>query len=455
MRDCARPTTTARTCKTDTPLSLRRLSLLALAATVLTACSEREIVLPGARETLREDISLVQSDAPVRSAALPPQTRNAAWPQSHATPATRTDHASLNSMVAEIWSAGIGQGDKRRARITADPVAADGRIFTMDSAAVVTATSTAGETLWQADLTPEADSASDTTGGALAYGDGRLYVTSALGEVTALDPATGTTLWSQVLGNTGTGTPSYAGGLVYLVSGDTTAWALEADTGRVRWQLDGLADAHNVMGGPAPVVTPQRVIFAYGSGDLQAAFRQGGLRLWSTPLAGARSGLAVSLVDDVTGDPVARGDTLYAGNFSGSFVALELANGERRWTVPTGALGPAWVTDDSVYIVSDLSQLVRLDAATGAQVWAVDLPGYVERRRPQRRRDNAYANHGPVLAGGQLWVASSDGSLRAFDPTDGALTQTVPLRGGATTAPIVVDGTLYVVSTKGTLHAFR
>lgn len=455
MRDSARPTNAHLAHKGDRPMSLRNLSALVLAATLLSACSEREIVLPGARETLRDGTSLAQSEAPAQAASLPPQTRNAAWPQSHATPATRTDHASLNSTLAEVWSAGIGQGDKRRARITADPVAADGRIFTLDSAAVVTATSSAGETLWQADLTPEADNAGDSTGGALAYGDGRLYVTSALGDVTALDPSTGNTLWSQVLGNTGTGTPTYAGGLVYLVSGDTTAWALEADTGRIRWQLDGLADAHNVMGGPAPVVTPQRVIFAYGSGDLQAAFRQGGLRLWSTPLAGARSGFSVGLVDDVTGDPVARGDTLYAGNFSGSFVALELANGERRWTVPMGAMGPAWVTADSVYFVSDILQLVRLDAATGARIWQVDLPGYVERRRPQRRRDSAYANHGPVLAGGQLWVASSDGALRAFDPTDGALTQTVPLRGGATTAPIVVDGTLYVVSTKGTLHAFR
>lgn len=436
------------------PLSSRPLGLV-LAAALLVGCSEPEVVLPGQRETIRDTGAAALDVVASRAAVLPAQSRNAAWPQSHATPATRTTHASLSTSLSQAWAVSIGQGDKRRARITADPVAADGRIFTMDSAARVTATSASGETLWQADLTPAADSASDAVGGALAFGGGRLYVTSALGDVTALNPATGQTLWSQELGSTGTGTPTYADGLVYLVSGDTTAWAIEAEDGRIRWQIDGLADADNVMGGPAPVVTAQRVIFAYGSGDLQAAFRQGGLRLWTAALAGQRGGYAVALLDDITGDPVVRGDTVYAGNFSGSFAALELANGDRRWTAPMGASGPAWVTADSVYLVSDLAQLVRLDAATGAQIWAIDLPGYVERRRPQRRRNSAYANHGPVLAGGRLWVASSDGALRAFDPENGALVETLPIRGGATTAPIVVDGTLYVVSTDGALHAFR
>ena len=441
-----------------------RHSLLAMPAValavLLSGCGEREVILPGDREGVRE-ILAGDAAAPVaqvneaRAATLAAQQRNVAWPQSHAVPATRTDHAALSARLSEVWAADIGQGDKRRARITADPVAAEGRVFVMDSAATVSAVSAGGQVLWQTDLTPARDDAGDAIGGALALGGGRLYVTSALGQLTALNPADGAVLWTQQLGNTGSGAPSYADGLVYLVSGDTTGWAVEAETGRVRWQIDGLADVNNVMGGPAPAITAQRVVFAYGSGELQATFRQGGLRLWNVPLAGRRAGVAAALIDDVTGGPVVRGDTVYAGNFSGSFAAFGLGNGERLWTAPMGAMDAPWVTADSVYLVSDVAQLVRLDAATGAQVWATDLPGYVERRNPQRRRDRAYANHGPVLAGGRLWVASTDGRLRAFSPEDGALVETLELRGGATTAPIVVDGTLYVVSGDGRLHAFR
>jgi outer membrane protein assembly factor BamB len=52
-------------------------------------------------------------------------------------------------------------------------------------------------------------------------------------------------------------------------------------------------------------------------------------------------------------------------------------------------------------------------------------------------------------------VASSDGKLRSFDPTDGSLIGSVDVPGGATTAPVVAGGTLYVVSGEGQLHAFR
>ena len=65
------------------------------------------------------------------------------------------------------------------------------------------------------------------------------------------------------------------------------------------------------------------------------------------------------------------------------------------------------------------------------------------------------AHYGPVVAGGQVVVASNDGVIRLFDPRDGSLARSVVAPGGATTAPVVAGSTLYVVSTKGDLLAFR
>ena len=72
-----------------------------------------------------------------------------------------------------------------------------------------------------------------------------------------------------------------------------------------------------------------------------------------------------------------------------------------------------------------------------------------------RRQRDVFAHFGPVLAGGQLWVGSGDGQLRAFNPVDGAQTFTTELPGGAGTRPIIVDGVLYIVSAQGQLLAFR
>jgi outer membrane protein assembly factor BamB len=60
-----------------------------------------------------------------------------------------------------------------------------------------------------------------------------------------------------------------------------------------------------------------------------------------------------------------------------------------------------------------------------------------------------------VLAGGRLWVASGDGTLRAFSPSDGAMIVEIALPGGAAAPPAVAGGVLYVVTRDGRLLAFQ
>jgi outer membrane protein assembly factor BamB len=52
-------------------------------------------------------------------------------------------------------------------------------------------------------------------------------------------------------------------------------------------------------------------------------------------------------------------------------------------------------------------------------------------------------------------VASSDGLLRFFSPTDGSLVATAEVPGGAAAQPALAGGVMYVVSANGQLHAFR
>lgn len=437
------------------------LMISVIAAGVLAGCGDREVILPGERLGVRDILQDGDGTEPAETAnqtveaAVPVATKNAAWPQSHVSPSARISNASLSSNLTQVWSTSIGQGDKRRARIITDPVVADDRIFTIDSGGRVTATSTEGQNLWTYSLVPLRDDASQALAGGLAYRGGRLYVTSGFGTVSALDGATGEEIWTQELGNTATGAPTAMGDLVYVVAGDSTAWAIEADDGRIRWQSDGLGDVKNVAGAAPPAVSATHVVFSYGSGAVQGAFREGGLQLWSADIVGTRKGFAIALVDDITGYPVISGDRVYAGNHSGRVVALNVNSGERLWTARNGALDPVWPAGNSIYFVSDLNELVRLNAEDGSQVWAVDLPGYEPVRRPQRRRESAYVNHGPIMAGGRLIVASSDGAIRAFDPASGDLVNETEIRGGATTRPVVANGTLYVVSTNGVLHAYR
>ncbi len=418
----------------------------------LSACTEPEVILPGKREAIRPDADTETVNQSV-AITLPRQVTNATWAQSHGNPAHRTAHPALSATPRLAWSVPIGAGDGRKQRINTRPVVADGKIFTLDSAARVSAVSPVGQALWHCDLVPARDDEDQATGGGMAYADGVLYVSSGFGVLTALDANTGKQIWRQELDATGSGVPTIHDGLIYLVAGDDTGWAIHTKDGRIAWQIEGAPSPSNVLGAPAPVVTKDLVIFAFGSGDLVATFRRGGLRRWSASVAGQRVGSTLARISDVTGEPVLVGERAYVGNHSGRTVAFDTTNGDRIWTAQEGAIGPVWPAGNSLFQISDRNQLLRLDAKSGEVIWAVDLPGYLKDK--PGKRSAVVAHYGPIVTGGQVLIASNDGLLRLFDPRDGSLSQSIEIPGGATAAPVVAGNTLYVVSSKGNLLAFR
>lgn len=419
---------------------------------MLAACGQREVILPGEREALG-----AAAGAPAGPRDLPfaaPAARaNTDWTHRAGTPAHDLVNPALGAAASRAWSVGIGQGNARGHRITAQPIVAGGRVFTLDSRARVSAVSTAGALLWTADLTPPRDVSDNASGGGLAFGEGRLFATLGFGQLVAVDPATGGVIWRQQLGAAATGAPTVAGGRVFVSGRDGTGWAVDAADGRVLWSVQSTPDRRGVQGGAAPAVSGDTVVFPFISGELVAANTATGAPLWTAYVLGARTGRTHARVTDITGDPVIIGGRVYAGNHSGETVALDLATGTTIWSAPHGALGPVTVAGGAVFLLSDQNDLLRLDAGTGEVLWSVPLPFFVDER--VRRRKAIVAAYGPLLAGGRLFVASDDGTMRVLDPASGTPLGTVPLPAGAAVEPSVAGGTLYVVTADGTLNAFR
>ena len=429
-------------------------ALLVLAT--LAGC-EKEVRLAGDRLDPQEALTGVPDEplrAPVTAVALPAPIVNAEWSQRGGAASHRLGHVALSAAPARIWSANVGRGDGKRLRITADPVVAAGRIFTLDSDAQVSATSPSGAVLWQASVVPPGGRGGETIGGGLAFGEGKLFVTTGYGELVALDPASGGVIWRQDFDSAVGGAPAVAGGMVYVSTRSSVGWAVRAADGRVQWKTQGNASPSSVAGVSAPAVEGDTVVFPFPSGELVAVNRADGARKWALPVAGRRLGMGYADVLDLTGDPVMAGGTVYAGSSAGRLAAVDVAGGRASWTAEEGAASPVVVAGGSVFLVTDESRLMRMDAATGAEIWAVELPYYVPTRRDKRRRA-IHVHYGPVLAGGRLVLASTDGVLRSYDPSTGALVAQTEIPGGAAAAPAVAGGILYVMGKSGQLHAFR
>ncbi len=426
-----------------------RLVAVAAALAMLAGCAEPELILPGERLDLRADAAQADASAPI---SLPAAVRTGDWTHRAGNARHAAPHAAFAAAPRLVFSVPAGQGNDRRHKISADPVVSDGRVFTIDSMARVTAHGTNGAPLWSRDLTRPGD-AGDASGGGLAVADGTLFVGTDFGDLVALDAATGRERWRQELDAAASGAPTVAGDLVYVAARDELGWAVRTSDGRVAWTLDGTPSPAGVIGGAAPATDGRIVVFPFSSGEVTGALRAGGTEIWSADVMGGRRGRAYAGVTDISGDPVIVGDRIYVGSASGRIVALDAFDGRTLWTATEGAVSPVVVAGGSVFAVSDRAELVRLDASDGRRIWGTPLP-FFESPRATRRK-GVFAHYGPVLAGGRLWVASSDGVLRGFEPAGGTLTATVALPGGAASNPVVAGGTMYLMTADGRLAALR
>jgi outer membrane protein assembly factor BamB len=435
--------------------SIRIPALLAPLCVLCLAACEVEQTLPGERIDTRESLGADQAPPPneVRSISLPSAQRNSDWPQRAFNAQNRVPHGVLSASAGQVWVADIGQGNRRRAEITADPVAAGGLVFTMDSNSLLVATNIRdGARAWSADLTAEFDRGGGVFGGGLAVSGGVVYASTGYGELIALGASDGAIRWRQRLG-AGLGTPTVRGNAVYVMSNAAQAWSVDTSNGRIKWQIAGTQAQAVLSGGAAPAATGSLVILPFATGEIQAVFPGSGARIWSSFIAGGRPGAAYAAINNITSDPVVVGGTVYAGNQSGYVVAIDTAIGTQRWQGNDGAYSPVLAAGDSLFFVSDRNELLRIEAQSGRRIWAQELPLYVNERL--RRRRAVFTHFGPILAGGQLLLASGDDTIRLHSPQSGDITRILDLPGGAAAHPIVVDGTLLVVSTNGNLYAYR
>jgi outer membrane protein assembly factor BamB len=139
---------------------------------------------------------------------------------------------------------------------------------------------------------------------------------------------------------------------------------------------------------------------------------------------------------------------VYVGSNDGTVAALNLANGQRRWSRSVGAAvtrGVA-VSGGVVYAGATGGLLKTFDAATGAPGWHVDNLGPGEVGTPM------VADGLVFVASGLLNVGSSD-RVTAFDSRDGTERWHFPGPGGE---PVyngaVGDGAIYISSGTGDVY---
>jgi outer membrane protein assembly factor BamB len=439
-------------------LTLSRRLALAAPLAALSGCGlgdswfgEHKTPLAGKRVAVMESRRGLEVDKAAGRVTLPPPADVPNWPQPGGTAQHAGGHIAVAEKLTQAWRSDIGEGTGFRAAITAQPVIADGRVFTMDSDGVVSAYEVAGgRRIWRQETQGE-DDRSTNVGGGISVGGDTLYAATGRADLVALDAATGHEKWRKDLGRPARSAPTIVDNTMFIsLLGDQVV-SVSQSNGERLWAYQATSVETSILGLYGPAVSEGLVVAGFGSGDLVTLRQASGTVAWNDSLAAARGRNSLVDLSAVRGMPVIADGRVYATSLGGLTLALDLRSGRRLWEHDAASGETPWLAGDWLFLLTADFRLAAISRNDGRVAWLTQLQTYAD---PEKQKDPIRWT-GPVLAGDRLVVASNTGIAQAISPYTGEVLGEQKLPDGVEVAPVAAAGTVWLIANDATLVALR
>lgn len=432
-----------------TPLFLALFALL-----VLPACSDSDDKPPlkGERLSVLElQNTLEPDDAALAATGLvtPEPWRNEFWPQAGGYPNHSMQNLALSTKaIKKVWSSDIGTGTTEEFPLTAQPIVADGKVFTLDTESQLSAfDAQTGKNIWRVNIRKKKEKDDPVIGGGLSFGGGVLYATNGYDEVLAIKPSEGTVFWRKKIGSPSRSAPTILDQRVFVTTLDNRLLALNATNGEILWEYSGLAETAGLIGAASPAASRDIVVPVFSSGEMTALRVENGAVAWSDNLSGTRRLGNLDSISDIKAHPVIDKGLVIGISFSDRLVAIDERTGTRVWQREIGGSNMPWSAGNYLFVLTLNNELIALGRETGSIIWVTKLPRF--------DGDTPIFFTGPILAGGRLFVFGSEGRVVEATPGTGKIISEWDAGDSVLISPVIAAGMMYVLSEDGTLNAYR
>jgi outer membrane protein assembly factor BamB len=286
-----------------------------------------------------------------------------------------------------------------------------------------------------------------------------VYIGSGDSCLYAIDAASGVQHWKFQTQGVINSSPAVSGEMVYFGSYDGSFYALNAFTGDVRWTFTTKGEQHFRLQGifgwrpstmmmddvfdfysSSPVVYNGKVYFGCGDSTLYALDSQSGTVKWTFKTGGV-----------IHSSPAACNGKIICGSWDRNMYCLDAETGTEIWRYTTGA-DPSWmmagiiaspaISNNTVYFGTRDAHFYAIDLASGLKKWSLE-------------NGNAWIQATAAIIDSAVYFGTSDNTLvRAVNARTGkTLSFTIDAKTYVYSSPIVTDSVLYYGTFSGAIHA--
>ncbi len=341
------------------------------------------------------------------------------------------------SSLTSVWRRNVGDG-LGRARYPIAPAREGDTLFAADVNGTVAAfNADNGERKWEIKLGTPVSSALNAIAG-------HVYLGTRNGEVIALDQRNGNVAWRSRVSSEVLAAPQANQQLLIVQSVDGQVTALDRSSGQEVWAHTTSQPSLTLRGTGTPMVIDPVSFVGFANGRLATLDNRNGQPLWEMQIATPRGRSDVDRLVDLSGQPVVTPDgRLFVTSYNGNVVALEATRGGVLWEANLSSRHTPIIVGDLLFVVTDHSHLVALDANSGQEVWRND------------QLEDRWLT-APAFADGRLVVGDFEGYVHLLDAREGNLVgRTHVHKSGVSVRPATEGNTIHVQANNGRLETLE
>lgn len=421
----------------------------------LSACGDKDVILPGDREAILDDIALPETDdaAFAEGAGIGDAVPNIIFGHPGLLPSHSGGHLALELPLKKIWSVKIGDSADL-GTLMAQPVASQNMVFAITPDAMLSAVDiTDGRMIWSHQIEDRFDQTQPGISGGIGFADGQIYAHAGGHALVRLDAATGDEIWRKNFNLPILGGPTVADKYLAVTDFDGRLIVMDASDGQTLWTRIGNTETTRVLGVSSPAIVKNELVFAGNDAEVSALETNQGGFLWGDNLSSLLPRTALDQINAIIGHPVHAGGMVYVGSISGRFAAFNTKTGSPVWEMILPSHQMPWIAGKSIFVVSTKGRVYALRRTDGALRWITSLPGAIP--LDVSVSDDPIRHLGPVVAGGKVLVLDHNGRAFFLNPDTGDIENNLSISHQISAPPIVSGGTLIVLDDSGRLYAYR